>query len=367
MTVAFLDLRDAYLELRAEIDAVVARVLASGWYIGGTEVATFEQEFAAYCEASHCVGTGNGLDALRLALDAMDVGPGDEVIVSSNTFIATWLAVDMVGATAVPVEPDPATHNMDPALVEAAITSRTKVVMPTHLYGQPADLDPLIAMARRHGLRVIEDAAQAHGARYKGRRIGAHGDAVAWSFYPGKNLGALGDGGGVTTDDPDLAARIRRIGNYGSSEKYVHQEKGINSRLDPIQAAVLSVKLRHLDAWNACRAAIAARYRAGLAGTTLGLPFVPNWAEPAWHLFVVESDRREQLRAALSADGIQTQVHYPVPPHLQGAYADRGMGVGSFPVAERLSDVVLSLPMGPQLSMDDADRVLASLCRIVPS
>nr|WP_276046522.1 MULTISPECIES: DegT/DnrJ/EryC1/StrS family aminotransferase [unclassified Sphingomonas] len=351
--------------MRADIEAAAARVLASGWYIGGPEVATFEEAFATYCEASHCIGAGNGLDALRLVLDAMDVGPGDEVIVSSNTFIATWLAVDMVGATAVPVEPDPTTHNMDPARVEAAITPRTKVVMPTHLYGQPADLDPLIATARRHGLRVIEDAAQAHGARYKGRRIGAHGDAVAWSFYPGKNLGALGDGGGVTTDDPDLAARIRRIGNYGSSEKYVHQEKGINSRLDPIQAAVLSVKLRHLDAWNARRAAIAAHYRSALAGTTLGLPFVPNWAEPVWHLFVVESDRRDRLRAALAADGIQTQVHYPVPPHLQGAYAERKLGVGAFPIAERLADTVLSLPIGPQLQPEQVNRIVASLGREV--
>lgn len=364
MTVPLLDLREAYLELRAEIDAAVARVLASGWYIGGPEVTAFEEAFAAYCEASHCVGTGNGLDALRLALGAMDVGPGDEVIVSSNTFIATWLAVDMVGATAVAVEPDPATHNMDPATVEAAITPRTKVVMPTHLYGQPADLDPLIATARRHGLRVIEDAAQAHGARYKGRRIGAHGDAVAWSFYPGKNLGALGDGGSVTTDDPDLAARIRRIGNYGSSEKYVHAEKGVNSRLDPIQAAILSVKLRHLDAWNARRTAIAARYRSSLAGTTLRLPFVPNWAEPAWHLFVVESDRREHLRSALAADGIQTQIHYPVPPHLQGAYATRNLGVGSFPIAEGLANAVLSLPIGPQLKAEHADAVIASLCAV---
>lgn len=367
MTVAFLDLREAYVELAAEIDTAVARVLASGWYIGGPEVATFEAEFAAYCEASHCVGAGNGLDALRLVLDAMGVGPGDEVIVSSNTFIATWLAVDMVGATAVPIEPNPITHNMNPALVEAAITQRTKVIMPTHLYGQPADLDPLIATARRHGLKIVEDAAQAHGARYKGKRIGAHGDAVAWSFYPGKNLGALGDGGAVTTDDPDLAARIRRIGNYGSSEKYVHQVKGINSRLDPIQAAVLSVKLRHLDAWNARRSEIASRYIADLAGTAVRLPFVPNWAEPAWHLFVVESDRRERLRAAMAERGVETLVHYPVPPHLQTAYAERGMGVGSFPIAERLADTVISLPIGPQMKADDVDAVIAALRAATPA
>ncbi len=246
MQVPFLDLRGAYLELQQEIDEAVARVLDSGWYILGPEVEAFESEFANFCGAKHAVGVADGLDALHLALRAMDVGPGDEVIVPSNTYIATWLAVSQCGAIPVPVEPVEATYNIDPALIEAAITSRTKVVLPVHLYGQPADLDPIISIAKRNGLRVLEDAAQAHGARYKGQRIGAHGDAVAWSFYPGKNLGALGDGGAVTTSDAEVADRIRVLRNYGSSVKYVNEVKGYNSRLDPIQAAVLRVKLTFL-------------------------------------------------------------------------------------------------------------------------
>ena len=257
MTVPFLDLQAGYLELKEEIDAAVARVLQSGWYILGPEVSAFEEEFASYCGADHCIGVGNGLEALHLALLAMGIGPGHEVIVASNTFIATWLAVSMAGAVPVPVEPDPATHNLDPGRMEAAITERTKAILPTHLYGQPADLDPILDIARRHGLKVLEDAAQAHGARYKGKRVGGHGDAVAWSFYPGKNLGAFGDGGAVTTNDADLASRIRTLGNYGSREKYVNEVRGFNSRLDPLQAAVLSVKLRYLDEWNARRRAVA--------------------------------------------------------------------------------------------------------------
>src|SRR5690606_14806142 len=247
----------------------------------GPEVEAFEAEYAAYCQASHAVGVANGLDALHLALRAMGVGPGDEVIVPSNTYIATWLAVSQCGATPVPVEPVDATFNIDPARIEAAITSATRVILPVHLYGQPADLDPILAIARKHGLRVLEDAAQAHGARYKGRRIGAHGDAVAWSFYPGKNLGALGDGGAVTTNDPELADRIRVLRNYGSRLKYVNEVQGFNSRLDPIQAAVLRVKLAHLDDWNARRGSIAALYLSGLGECGLMLPQVPAFADPA--------------------------------------------------------------------------------------
>jgi dTDP-4-amino-4,6-dideoxygalactose transaminase len=357
MSVPFLDLGAGYLELRDQIDAAVARVLASGWYIGGGELTAFEEKYAASCSAKHCVGVGNGLDALQLALLAMEVGPGDEVIVASNTYIATLLAVSMVGATPVLVEPDPATHNLDPALVENAVTSRTKVLLPTHLYGQPADLDPLIEIAARHGLRILEDGAQAHGARYKGRRLGGHGDAVAWSFYPGKNLGAFGDGGAVTTNDPQIAEQVRVLGNYGSRKKYVNDVRGFNSRLDPLQAAILSVKLDHLDEWNGRRSAIAALYSDALAGAGLVLPHVPNWADPAWHLYVVQTADRAGLEGALGAAGIQTLVHYPIPPHLQGAYSDLGKPQGSFPIAERLAEQVVSLPIGPQLTLDDAKLV----------
>ena len=281
MNIPFLDLAAAYGELQTEIEAAVLASLRSGWYIGGTEVDAFEQAFAAYSGAAHCVAVSNGLDALALGLRAFGVQPGDEVIVPSNTFIATWFAVSQIGAVPVPVEPDEATHNLDPARLEAAITPRTRAIVPVHLYGQPADLDPILAIAARHGLRVLEDGAQAHGARYKGRRIGAHGDAVTWSFYPGKNLGALGDAGALTTDDAALAAQLRALRNYGSQVKYVCDVQGGNHRMDPVQAAALSVKLRHLDAWNARRDAVAARYTQALRGTAVQSPEVPAWATPS--------------------------------------------------------------------------------------
>lgn len=362
MQIPFLDVGAAYRELKPEIDAAIARVLDSGWYILGPEVETFEAEYAAYCEAEHAIGVANGLDALHLALLAMGVGPGDEVIVPSNTYIATWLAVSQCGATPVPVEPVEVTYNIDAARIEAAITPRTKVILPVHLYGQPADLDRILAIARKHGLRVLEDAAQAHGARYKGRRIGAHGDAVAWSFYPGKNLGALGDGGAVTTNDPELADRIRVLRNYGSRVKYVNEVKGFNSRLDPIQAAVLRVKLRVLDEWNARRRGIAQRYREGLAGSGLVLPQVPEWAEPVWHLFVVRHPERDALVKRLNEAGVGTLIHYPVPPHLQEAYAEMAFGVGAFPVAERMAGEVVSLPMGAQMAAEGVE-VICGVCR----
>ena len=282
--IPFLDLKAPHVELRAEIDAAIARVVDSGWYVLGPEVEAFEAEYAAWCEARHAVSVANGLDALHLALRALDVGPGDEVIVPSNTYIATWLAVSQCGARPVPVEPLDASYNLDPARIEAALTPRTKLILPVHLYGQPADLDPILQLARKHGLRVLEDGAQAHGARYKGRRLGSHGDAVAWSFYPGKNLGALGDGGAVTTNDAELAERIRVLRNYGSRVKYVNELRGFNSRLDPLQAAVLRVKLAHLDDWNARRKAIATQYLVGLADCGLVLPQVPAFADPVWHL-----------------------------------------------------------------------------------
>jgi dTDP-4-amino-4,6-dideoxygalactose transaminase len=357
--VPFLDRHAAYEELRAEIDAAVAGVLQSGHYIGGPEVERFEAAFARHCEADACIGVGNGLDALHLALVALGVGRGDEVIVPSNTYIATWLAVAQVGAVPVPVEPDPATFNIDPARIEAAIGPRTRAVIPVHLYGQPADLDSIIAVARRHGLKVIEDAAQAQGARYRGRRIGAHGDAVAWSFYPGKNLGALGDAGAITTSDPALEKRLRMLRNYGSSVKYVHELRGFNSRLDPIQAAVLRVKLERLDEWNARRARIAATYRAGLAGCGLVLPAVPEWADPVWHLFVVRHPDRDGLQRRLEAAGVATLIHYPTAPHRQGAFRD--MAGLSLPISERIHEQVLSLPIGPQMSAAHVERVLEAV------
>jgi len=360
-SIPFLDLSATYKELQSEIESAVLAALRSGWYILGPEVETFENEFATYCEAAHCVSVANGLDALRLALQAMDVGSGDEVIVPSNTYIATWLAVSQCGATPVPVEPVEATYNIDPGLIEAAITSRTKVILPVHLYGQPADLDPILSIARKHGLKVLEDSAQAHGGRYKGRRIGGYGDAVAWSFYPGKNLGALGDGGAVTTNNPEIADRVRVLRNYGSRVKYVNEVQGYNSRLDPVQAAVLRVKLKYLDEWNARRAGIASHYQTALANTMLTLPFVPEWTSPVWHLYVIRTKEREALQRHLTEVGIGTLIHYPIPPHLQLAYAGLGYKRGDFPIAEGMADEVISLPMGPQLAYAGADAVIAAL------
>ena len=360
--IPFLDLKAPYLELKQELDVAIARVVSSGWFIGGPEVDQFEAEFATYCGATHAIGVANGLDALHLALRAMDVGPGDEVIVPSNTYIATWLAVSQCGAIPVPVEPDARTYNIDPALIEAAITSATRVILPVHLYGQPADMDPILAIARKHGLSVLEDGAQAHGARYKGKRLGAQGDAVAWSFYPGKNLGAMGDGGAVTTNDAQLADRIRVLRNYGSRVKYVNEVQGYNSRLDPLQAAILRVKLEHLDEWNVRRSVIAACYHQGLHGCNLTLPHVPDWAEPVWHLYVVQHPQRDALQSALTDVGVSTLIHYPIPPHLQGAYADLGLIKGKFPIAERIHNEVLSLPISPHMTLEQAKQVIVA-CR----
>jgi dTDP-4-amino-4,6-dideoxygalactose transaminase len=364
--IPFLDLKSPYVELKAEIDTAIARVVGSGWFIGGPEVDAFEADYATYCGAAHCVGVANGLDALHLVLRAMDVGPGDEVIVPSNTYIATWLAVSQCGATPVPVEPDERTFNIDPDRIEVAITPRTRVLLPVHLYGQPANMAEILAIARKHGLKVLEDGAQAHGARYKGQRLGAHGDAVAWSFYPGKNLGAMGDGGAVTTNDPQLADRLRVLRNYGSRVKYVNEVPGYNSRLDPLQAAILRVKLAHLDEWNERRRAIAARYQSGLSGCGLTLPQVPEWAEPVWHLYVVRHPQRDALQQALADAGVGTLIHYPIPPHRQQAYAERGYKQGDFPIAEAMAEEVLSLPIGPHLSFEDQDRVIAALLDFMP-
>lgn len=359
--VPFLALAPAHAELADAIEAAALRVLASGWYVGGPENERFEANFAAYCGAAQAVGVANGLDALHLALRALDIGAGDEVIVASNSYIATLLAVSMAGARPVLVEPDPTTSNLAPARVEAAITSRTKALLPTHLYGQPADIAALADIAQRHRLRLVEDAAQAHGARYRDVRVGAHSDAVCWSFYPSKNLGAAGDAGAVTTNDAALAERVRILGNYGSAIRYVNEVQGVNSRLDPLQAAILDVKLPHLDAWNDRRARIAARYLDGLQDCGLVLPHVPDWATPAWHLFVVHTPHRDALRDALEAEGIATQIHYPIPPHRQQAYAELGLGEGSFPIAERLAAEAVSLPVGPHMPDDHVERVIAAI------
>lgn len=326
----------------------------SGLYVLGPEVEAFEKEFAAYCETKHAIGVADGLDALHLALRALDVGPNDEVIVPSNTFIATWLAVSQCGAIPIPVEPDPETYNLNPQLLKAAISSRTKVIIPVHLYGQPADLDPILDFAKQHGLKVLEDAAQAHGARYKGQRIGGHSDAVAWSFYPGKNLGAFGDGGAVTTQNENLAHRIRELRNYGSSKKYVHEVKGFNSRLDPIQAAILRVKLSRLDLWNNRRKFIANTYLDGIKNINISLPKMVDNCEHVWHLFVIQTLQRDSLQNKLSEAGIGSLIHYPIPPHKQNAFK---LNI-EFPIAEIISNRILSLPIGPHLDVEDVNNVI---------
>ncbi len=356
--IPFLDMKSVYAELKPELDAAYHRVMESGWFVLGKEVEAFEAEYAAFCETKHCVGLANGLEALELVLRAWDLGPGDEVIVPSNTYIATWLAISAVGATLVPVEPTPGGPNIDPDRIAAAITPRTKAIMPVHLYGEPADMEAIGALAARHGLKVVEDVAQAQGAKVRGRRTGALGDAGAHSFFPSKNIGAFGDGGAVTTDDDALAERLRVLRNYGSRVKYVNLERGYNSRLDEMQAAFLRVRLAKLDEWNERRRLVAARYDDKLAGIAgLGLPRVPQWAEPVWHLYVVRTKRRADLVKALEKRGIGSLIHYPIPPHLQQAYAELGLPKGSYPLAEELAEAVLSLPMGPHMPLDAVDEV----------
>jgi len=365
--VPFLDFVGPYEELKNELDEAYTRFMRSAWYILGKECEAFEQEYAAYCGSNFCVGVGNGLEALHLVLRAYGIGRGDEVIVPSNTYIATWLAVSYADAIPIPVEPDSQTYNLDPGGIEAAITPRTKAILPVHLYGQPADMDPIMEFARARGLKVIEDNAQAQGARYKGRRTGSLGHAAGHSFYPGKNLGAFGDGGAVTTDDPTLADRVRTLRNYGSKKKYYNEVKGYNSRLDELQAALLRVKLKRLDEWNARRSAIAKRYLAELQGTeSLILPFVPAWADPVWHLFVVRHTERDDFQRRLTEAGIGTLIHYPVPPHSSGAYADMGWQRNSFPLAEQIADSVLSLPIGPHLTKDQASLVEQAIQSTLP-
>ncbi|PYE22843.1 dTDP-4-amino-4,6-dideoxygalactose transaminase [Paraburkholderia silvatlantica] len=359
MTIDFLNLKRVNAPHDAAIRAAIDKILNSGWYVLGDETSAFEREFAAYCGVAQCVGVANGLDALHLILRAYDIGAGDEVIVPSNTFIATWLAVSRAGARVVPVEPDERTCNIDPQLIEAAITPRTRAIMPVHLYGQPADMDPINEIARKHGLRVIEDAAQAHGARYRGRRTGGLGDAAGFSFYPGKNLGALGDGGAICTNDAQLAEKLRKLRNYGSSVKYRHEMDGMNSRLDELQSAILRAKLRELDAENARRAVVAAAYTEALAHSPLELPYVSEGAEPVWHLYVVKTTNRALLQAHLNAQGIGTLVHYPIACHRQPVYANETWP--DLPIADRLQDRVLSLPMAPYLDSAEIAAVTTSM------
>lgn len=359
--VPFLDLRDAFLELKKQIDEAIARVLDSGYYLLGPELEAFEHEFAHYLGVEYCVAVGSGLDALHLAMKALGVGRGDEVLVPGLTYIATWLAVSYAGATPVPVEPDEATYNIDPARIEAAITPKTRGIIPVHLYGQPANMDGVLEVARRHNLWVLEDAAQAHGATYKGKCVGGFGMAAGWSFYPGKNLGALGDGGAVTTNDAELARQVRMLRNYGSQVKYFCEEKGFNSRLDEIQAAILRVKLQYLDEWNQRRRKVADFYLQELKDTNLVLPFVPTWANPVYHLFVVRSKQRDALRNQLQNAAIGTLIHYPVAPHLQEAYRELGLGAGTQPISERIHREVLSLPIGPHLTEDQAAAVVEAV------
>lgn len=365
MKVPFFELNSAVVELQDELDSAYRRVMDSGQYILGNEVEAFEAEFASYLGVGHCVGVGNGLEALHLILRAYEIGPGDEVIVPANTYIATWLAVSYAGATIVPVEPHPHTFNLDPQRIRAAITPRTRAILPVHLYGQPADMHPILEIARQSGpnqIRVIEDAAQAHGASYRGRKAGALGDAAGWSFYPTKNLGAFGDAGAITTNDAQLADRLRLLRNYGSRTKYYNEVQGFNSRLDPLQAAFLRVRLAHLDDWNARRHRLAQNYLsqcANFPGFTL--PVTADGCTSCWHQFVARSDRRTALQQYLSENGIATLIHYPIPPHLSGAYQGAGWRAGQFPISEAMADAVISLPIGPHLSAVQQEQVIQAL------
>lgn len=375
--IPFLNLRESYLELSSEIDHVIKKVLKSGKYILGEELSCFESEWAEYCGAKYAVGVGNGLDALYLSLLALDIGPGDEVIVPTNTYIATWLAVSRCGAIPVPVEPNELTYNIDVNKIESAITSRTKALVPVHLYGQPCDLDVILDLSKKYNLHTIEDAAQSHGARYKDKRIGSHGDIVTWSFYPGKNLGAFGDAGAITTNNEDFANRIKLLRNYGSKNKYVHEVSGFNSRLDPLQAAVLRVKLKHLDSWNTRRSEIAKKYltnftRKPVQSIRIGngsccppnallnglvLPVALEFCNPVWHLFVVRHENRDSIIKLLNDNNIETLIHYPIPPHKQSAYNNLHFAQDSFPIAERISKEMISLPIGPQMNLKSVDII----------
>jgi dTDP-4-amino-4,6-dideoxygalactose transaminase len=361
VTVPFLDLGAAYEELAPDLDEAYRTVMRSGRFLLGEQLEAFEQEFATHSAAAHCAGVGSGFDALALGLRALGVGQGDEVLVPANGSATTWLTVASIGAVPVGVEPLEATHTIDPDRLDAARTERTRAVVPVHLYGRPADMAPILGWAADHGIRVLADAAQAHGARIDGAGVGALGDAVAWSFYPSKNLGAFADGGCLTSDDPETIDRVRRLGNYGSASRDEFVEIGANSRLDELQAAFLRVRLAHLDAWNERRAAIARLYLDRLAGLPLDLPPADDATRAAWHQFVVRVAERDRVREKLAGGGVETLVHYPVPPFAQPALARLAVEAGDFPIAARLADEVLSLPVGPHLGEDGAGQVVEAL------
>lgn len=350
-----------YQQIKTDVDLAIEKVINSCQFVGGEEVLQFEEEFAAYCEVDACVGVGNGTDAIYLALRALGIGKGDEVITVSHTFIATAEGITMAGANPVFIDIKEDTMLMDPALIEAAITPRTKAIIPVHLYGQTCEMDSIIEIARRRGLKVIEDAAQAHGARWLGKRAGSMGDAGCFSFYPGKNLGAFGDAGGVVSNDPTLIERIRIIANHGSVTKYLHEVEGVNSRLDGLQAAILRIKLRRVDEWNRQRRKHAGYYLEALKNSQLGTVAVHEHAEPVWHLFVIRTKERDELQKRLAAEGIATGIHYPTPLHLQSAYARLNMPAGSLPVAEHIAKEIVSLPMYPELTSTQLDAVIKSV------
>ena len=352
MKIPFVDLKSQYHSIADEVHSAIADVLENTDFILGHAVEQFEEEFAAYCETAYAVGVYYGYSALELIVRAYDIGPGDEVITAANTFVATVLAISNTGAKPVLVDADPATYNLDPEKLEAAITPRTKAIMPVHLYGQPVEIDPILTIARKHGLKVIEDAAQGHGGRYKGQAVGNLGDAAGFSFYPGKNLGAYGDGGAVTTNDPVLADKLRLLRNLGQRVKYNHEIKGFNRRLDTMQAAILRVKLPKLDCWNVERRRAAAEFTHRLQGLPIITPACPSYIEPVYHLYVIQAEDRTALQEALTEAGVATGLHYPKPVHLQPAFADLGYQPGDFPVAEVLAEKILSLPIFPELTND---------------
>lgn len=358
MKVPFVTFKPLEKELDKDLRDAFERVYNRSWYIEGVEDEAFEKAFAEYCDSKYCVGVGNGLDSLFLALKAMGIKEGDEVIVPSNTYIATALAVTYTGATPIFVEPDIRTFNIDPTKIEVAITDKTKAIMPVHLYGQACDMDPIMEIAKKYNLYVVEDCAQAHGAKYKGKVIGSFGDAAGFSFYPGKNLGALGDAGATVTNNEELAKKVRALGNYGSDYKYHHIYQGNNSRLDELQAAFLAAKLPHLNKVNVERRKIAQKYLDGINNPEINLPFVPEYAEPVWHIFGIRCNRRDELEKFLNDAGISTNKHYPIPMHLQGCYADLGFKKGDYPIAGEISETELSIPMYYGMTDEEVQYVI---------